>query len=121
MPSNRTPAVYFADILHSIELLEQYTQGVDQAALHTDTKLRDAILHRLLIVTEAAHRLKPEDLDLCPDPDWRNIRQLGNVIRHVYDAIDLAAIWNVLHDDLPPLKLAVEQTLRVHFPDVPRT
>ena len=119
MPSDRTPAVYFADILNSIELLEQYIRGVDQAGLRTDMKIRDAILHRLLIVTEAARRLKPEDLDLCPGPDWRNIRQLGNIIRHVYDAIDLLTIWNILQDDLPSLKLAVEKTMRQHFPDIP--
>jgi len=121
MPSKHTPVVYFAEILSSIELLEQYTQGVEQASIELDMKSRDAILHRLLILTEAAYRLLPEDMALCPGPDWRNIRQLGNIIRHVYDAIDFATIWNIIHDDLPPLRASVEQTMREHFPDVPRS
>ena len=115
----RTPAVYYDEILTAIQLLHQYRAGLSFADFESNVQMKDAILHRLQILTEAARRLTPEDLELCPGPDWKSIRDLGNVIRHDYDGIDLSIIWHILEDKLPPLKAAVEQTMREHFPEIP--
>ncbi|WP_263380088.1 HepT-like ribonuclease domain-containing protein [Granulicella paludicola] len=119
MRSNRTPAVYFDDILRAIALLRAYCAELDLATFEEQQGKQDAILYRLLVLTEAAHRLREDELALCPGPNWRKIRDLGNVIRHAYDAIDRATIWEIIHSDLPPLKEALELTMRKHFPDVP--
>lgn len=65
----------------------------------------------MLIISEAAVRLK-EDAELhCPGVPWRDIRGSGNWLRHQYDSVDLETIWNTIMDDLPPLKAAVEKAL----------
>jgi uncharacterized protein with HEPN domain len=119
MRSNRTPAVYYDDILQAIKLLEGYGAGLTLAGFEADQGKQDAILYRLLVLTEAAHRLHEEELALCPGPDWRRIQDLGNIIRHAYDAIDRATIWGIVQSNLPALKIAVERTMREHFPDIP--
>jgi len=51
--------------------------------------------------------------DLCPDIPWREVRGLGNRLRHDYDSIDLGRIWLLIERDLPPLKTACRAALRV--------
>jgi len=53
-------------------------------------------------------KLGPAAETLCPDTPWRNIRGLGNVLRHEYDLVESVRLWYVVQDDLPPLKAAVE-------------
>jgi uncharacterized protein with HEPN domain len=67
---------------------------------------------KLLIISEAAVRLEDKAGLLCPEVPWRDIRGIGNWLRHQYDRIDLETIWNTIHDDLPPLKTAVEKALQ---------
>jgi uncharacterized protein with HEPN domain len=65
----------------------------------------------LLIISEAAVRLKDDAELLCPGIPWREIRGSGNWLRHQYDGVDIETIWNTIQDDLPALKAAVEKVL----------
>ncbi len=120
MRSNRTPAIYYDEMLSAISRLEGYCGGLSFAAFEADPAKQDSIFYRLLVLTEAARRLLPDELALCPAPDWRKICDFGNVLRHAYDTLDLLQVWEILRDELPPLKAAVQQTMREHFPDVHR-
>jgi uncharacterized protein with HEPN domain len=57
--------------------------------------------------------------DLCPDIPWREIRGLGNRLRHDYESIDVVRIWLLLERDLPPLKTACRDALHVLEGDGP--
>ena len=50
--------------------------------------------------------------ELAPDQPWSEIRSLGNVIRHEYDVLDIEIIWNIVKNDLPPLRKAVEGAIK---------
>jgi len=89
---------------------------MDFAAYEADAKTRPAVERQLQIITEAAYRLKPEDELLCPSPDWRKIRGMGNILRHAYDRLDNEVVWNTVKDELPTLKQAVSEALATHFP-----
>ena len=58
-------------------------------------------------------RLGDAAATLRPDIPWREIRGLGNRLRHEYDTIDLARIWLMIERDLPPLKMACQDALRI--------
>jgi uncharacterized protein with HEPN domain len=102
-------------MLKAISLIEQFVVGMDLAAYKADIKTQAAVERELQIVTEAAYRLKPEDETLCPGPDWREIRAMGNVLRHAYDRIENEAIWLTVQNDLPSLKQAVTKAVATHF------
>jgi len=114
--SFRGPEMHFRDMLKAIDLIEQFTLGMDFAAYAADIKTRAAVERELQILTEAAYRLKPEDEPLCPEPDWRRIRGMGNILRHGYDRLNDEAVWITVKDDLPALKQAIGDALAVHFP-----
>jgi uncharacterized protein with HEPN domain len=110
--SFRGPEMHFQDILKAIHLIELFVGEMEFTAYAEDIKTRAAVERELQILTEAAYRLKPEDEALCPGPDWRKIRGMGNILRHAYDRVDDEAVWNTVKDDLPALKKDVGEALR---------
>jgi uncharacterized protein with HEPN domain len=48
---------------------------------------------------------------LVPDQNWRDIRGMGNRLRHAYDQVTLEFIWTAAHDEVPDLASAVRVAL----------
>jgi uncharacterized protein with HEPN domain len=69
---------------------------------------------QLLIVAEAAAKLRGQVEDIEPDIDWNAIRGMGNVLRHHYDGVADDVIRRVLTIDLPRLH-ASSLRLDSHF------
>jgi len=102
---------HLGDILISIHLIQQFVSGMDLEAYRRDEKTQAAVERKMLIISEAAIRLKDEAEVLCPGVPWRDIRGSGNWLRHQYDSVELETTWNTIQDGLPPLKAAVEKAL----------
>ena len=105
------PALPLADILEAIGKIDDFTAGMNFEDFRQDARTVAAVERKLQLVSEAAIRLGEEAETLCPGLPWRNIRGLGNWLRHQYDRIDLETIWLTLTDDLPPLQRPVETAL----------
>ena len=65
----------------------------------------------LLIISEAAIRLGTAAESRCPGAPWRDIRGMGNWLRHQYDRVELPVIWRTVEVDMPNLKAAVRKGL----------
>ena len=84
-------------------MIDQFTSGMDFEAFRSNSMAVAAVERKLQIISEAAIRLANEAERLCPDLPWRDIRGIGNQLRHAYERIDLTTIWNTVVDDLPAL------------------
>lgn len=91
------------DILEAINLILQYSTGVSQEALATNTEKQDAILRRIMIIGEATKRLSAEFRSQHPTIPWKAIAGMRDVITHDYDEVDLDEVWTVIHENLPQL------------------
>jgi uncharacterized protein with HEPN domain len=100
------------DIANAIDMIEQFTRGMDFNAFREDPKTIAAVERKLQIISEAATRLGSEAEERFPGLSWRNIRGIGNWLRHQYDRIELPVIWKTLQDDLPPLKAVTLRALK---------
>lgn len=107
------PVESLSDILEHIEEIERFLQKMGPVDLHNDRRTLFACQYALLIISEAAKRLGERAEALCPGFPWRDIRGIGNRLRHAYDMLDYALIWKVYQDDLPPLKAAVARALEL--------
>jgi uncharacterized protein with HEPN domain len=112
LPFESSPAL-LQDILESINLIEQFTSGMNLDTFRADQKTISAVERKLQIISEAAIRLGPYAEEYCPGLPWRDIRGIGNWLRHEYFRIDVATIWKTATVDLPPLKSAVRDALNV--------
>jgi uncharacterized protein with HEPN domain len=71
-----------------------------------------AVQHALLIISEAAAKLGTLATALCPTVPWRDIRGLGNRLRHEYSTVDVVRLWTTIERDLVPLKAAAQAALQ---------
>jgi uncharacterized protein with HEPN domain len=96
----------FSDIIENIERIERFTAGLDLHSFAANEQVVLAVKYALRIISEAATKLGDVAADLCPDIPWREIRGLGNRLRHDYDSIDIVCIWLLIERNLPPVKIA---------------
>jgi uncharacterized protein with HEPN domain len=92
-------------------MIEQFTAGMDFEAFRSSAKTVAAVERKLQIISEAATRLGTEAEQWIPDQPWRDIRGIGNQLRHAYGRISLEQIWIAVTDDLPALKAATLRAL----------
>ncbi len=62
-------------------------------------------------LSKAATKLGPQAEELAPGMPWREVRSFGNVLRHAYDQVDPARIWEIVTGDLTPMAEAAEAAL----------
>jgi uncharacterized protein with HEPN domain len=97
--------------LEAIALIEQFTSGMDIEAFRANALVVAAVERKLQIISEAANRLADEAERVCPGVPWRDVRGLGNQLRHAYERIDLATIWKTVIEDLPALNASVKHAM----------
>lgn len=102
--------LYIIHISECIERIEKYTDGGKEAFLASDL-IQDAVIRNLQIMSESTTRLSDELQDKYPEVKWFKIRGFRNVLIHDYLGMDLERVWNIIKNDLPKLKAAVEKML----------
>ncbi len=103
--------LHLAYIAESIELIGRYTAG-GKPTFEQEVLVQDAVLRRLETLADAAGKLPQPIRDRHPEIPWRDVQDFRNVAAHAYTEIDLEVVWRIVVDDLPLLRLAVEQELR---------
>ena len=107
----REPALSLRDIVDGIDMIAQFVRNMDLEMFREDPKTIAAVERKLLLISEAAVRLGDDAERLCPGLPWRNIRGVGNWLRHRYDRVDVETVWNTVIDDLPALRAGVLRAL----------
>jgi len=62
-----------------------------------------ALTRLVEIIGEAAARVSAQTREQYTDIPWIEMIGLRNRLIHGYDAVDLDILWDILHEDLPPL------------------
>lgn len=95
MATNR-PVERYRQIVDACDTIQAYTDSYDKDRYLGDRKTQDAVERQLLKIAEAAARLDALAEDDLPDQPWRQIRGLGNRLRHEYDNVDGVLIWELI-------------------------
>jgi uncharacterized protein with HEPN domain len=112
VPSRHEASDSLNTIIGNGERIALYTAGLNQEAFGADGRTRDAVERCLERICEAAHRLGSNAETMMPDQPWRDIRGMGNRLRHGYDRISLDIIWNAIRHDVPALLADARQALK---------
>lgn len=99
----KNPKKYLYDISESIRIiLSDYLSDIDSfEEYNANLMVQDAIERRLLIIAEAAHKLRQMGIVLTLSDQIINRR---NTMAHQYDEINPRKIWQSIHRELPSLK-----------------
>jgi uncharacterized protein with HEPN domain len=90
-------------ILDAIARIEEYTAGLDEAALAADRKTLDAVIRNFQVVGEAARRVPAEVQAAHPEIPWSDVQKMRHVLVHDYDTIRVEILWRTIRVHLPPL------------------
>jgi uncharacterized protein with HEPN domain len=100
------------DTLEAIIEIEDVMHGVSFNNFLNDRRTR-LIIERLPEIVCEASRSIPDDIKRNePGIDWRKMIDFGNLLRHAYHRTKAEVVWDVIENELPPLKSAVER--RIH-------
>ena len=106
MPRKSDAAIH--DILETISRVQAKTAGRSFAEFQGDWELRFIVQRTVEIISEASRRLPPEMKATRPEIRWPSVAGIGNVLRHEYHTISDKIIWDLVQEDLPELRTAVE-------------
>lgn len=102
-------------ILESAEFLRARLSGLTFERFAENRTLVLATLHSLLIVGEASIALPDEIKEARPEFPWRRMRGMRNIIAHQYYRVNLATVWDAIHNHFLPL----EQDFRALLDSLP--
>ena len=91
----------------AIDGIQMAVAGKAFADFQKDWLLRHGAQRAIEIISEASRHLPDQLKTKHPNIRWRSIAGIGNVLRHEYHSISDKVIWQVIKDELPPLKAAV--------------
>ncbi|MCZ8048843.1 MAG: DUF86 domain-containing protein [Microcystis aeruginosa K13-10] len=99
------------DILEAIERVEKYApQG--KTVFEQQELIQTWIVYHLQIIGEAARATSQEFQARYPEVTWRDASDLRNLTIHEYFRINLEIIWDIVENDIPPLKQQIEAILQ---------
>jgi uncharacterized protein with HEPN domain len=96
------------DILQAIERVEEVTRGKALPDFESSWQLRWLVQRAIEIISEASRAIPEELTNRRPEIPWSKVRGIGSVLRHEYSGLSDRIIWNVVVDELPRLKMAIE-------------
>lgn len=103
---------YIQDILDSINLIQQYTKGMDEEDFDESQITQDAVQWRIGVIGEAMKMLPEEYRKLEEDIDWEEAISMRNVIIHEYFTVSTHVVWETVKEDIPRLKQKMENLQR---------
>ena len=108
----RGEKLYLADILEAIDKIVLYTKGLSPEQFEVDKKTVDAVLRNFEVIGEAAGNISEDTRKMAPDLPWPAVISMRNSLIHEYFGADMIEVWKTIQDDLPILRVAVEQILQ---------
>jgi uncharacterized protein with HEPN domain len=98
-------------MLDAIADVQTYTKGKSFEDYLADEMRRHAVERCLEIVSEASRYVPREAKARHAEVPWRGVADFGNVLRHDYPNVKHRRVWEIVTNDLAPLKAAVETIL----------
>ena len=91
------------DIVAAIDLILEYTHGMERATFRSDRRTVDAVVRNLIIIGEAANHVPDDVAAAHPDIPWTRMRGMRNLAVHEYFGVDEDVLWDTVRVNLPAL------------------
>jgi uncharacterized protein with HEPN domain len=110
--SERSDYLLIADILSSIEKIQEYLDGFTMDQFFSDNKTQDAISRNFEIIGEATARLSPGFKKKYTQINWRVVKDFRNKLIHDYFGVDFSTVWIISKEELPVLKEKIKSLIQ---------
>lgn len=91
-------------MLQAIDKALEFSRGITKEEFSQDGLVYFAIVKNIEIIGEAAYMLTPDFKDQHPLTPWAPIVAMRHFLVHGYYHVDAEEVWNVVMNDLGPLR-----------------
>lgn len=112
---NRTPELFFQDIIDSSVRILKYSHNLSYDDLVKNEMAIDAIVRNFEIIGEAARHIPADFKEKYPRLPLKEMIGMRNVLIHDYLGINYKFIWQTIQEDLPELKKIIENIIKENF------
>ncbi len=111
-PIKREFILYLEDMLHSMDRIEEYLEGLDFIKFKQTYIVVDAIIRNFEIIGEASKSIPTDIQEKYPEIPWRKMYGLRNLIAYEYFGIDYEMIWEIARKNLPQNRIDLIEIIR---------
>lgn len=95
-------------ILKYVSKVIEYTENTEYDDFINNSILVEACVFNLSQIGELANKIDKDFEDRYSSIPWRVMYGLRNKIVHDYEGVNLVLIWDIVKEDLPELKIQLE-------------
>ena len=114
----RREELYLHDIVEAADAIAGFVKDKTWEQFVRDDQLQSSVLHKLMIIGEAASKLPSQFCACYPDIDWSDIVGFRNIVVHEYFAVRWPTVWATATGDAPLLRHKIAEILAREYPPV---
>lgn len=111
MAATANPRARLEHILFHIRGVTDTVGGIRFETYASVYHMERTVERAVQIISEAVRALPAELTARHPEIEWEKIASIGNILRHEYQRVDPATMWNIATVKLPELEVAVRKVL----------
>ena len=100
---------YLADIIQSMNEVEEFTRGLTYESFMKDSKTINAVIRSLEVMGEASKRIPDEVRAKHSEIPWKRMAGMRDKLIHEYTGVDLETVWDVIQEEIPPIRPLLEE------------
>lgn len=101
----------FEHAIDSIEKIEFIVKDLSYGQYLKDWIKQDAIVRNIEIIGESLKNIDDELVKKYPKVPWKEAKGMRNFLIHEYFRIEYDEVWLTLNEDLPKLKVQIQEIL----------
>ena len=105
----RDLTIVLGEIVEAIDIAISVCSNLSFEQFRSSKVEKLAVQRTIEIISEAARHLPQDELEKYPTVPWRQVKAMGNILRHEYHHLNDKIIWDVVRNELPSLR---EEILR---------
>jgi uncharacterized protein with HEPN domain len=105
---------YIEHIISAIDRINRHIAGADLPQFLKSELIQDAVIRNLEVIGEAANniqRVDPVFATKYSEIPWQVMYAMRNRLSHGYEKVDNEMVWNTVCNDLPALKVKLQNVL----------
>lgn len=107
----RPERLYLIDIVAAADAIARFLRDIDETAFMQDELRQSAVLHKLIVIGEAAARLPKNFTESHPEIPWSDIVGFRNIAVHEYFVVDWQIVWVTATQDVPLLRKQISRLM----------